>query len=119
MNRIELNSKRFLISATLLGIAVCLLMTSVSPVADGSVSRTSSTKTHDDDNEKYLFVWAGDQARSGPDFLAVVNFNEDSRNYGKVITTVPLPGAGSTGNEPHHVGLSKDGRVLACGGLLS
>jgi len=49
----------------------------------------------------------------------VINFNDESSNYGKVITTVPLPGAGSTGNEPHHVGLSKDGRVLACGGLLS
>src|SRR5205807_8072571 len=39
--------------------------------------------------------------------------------YGKVITTVPLPGPGATGNEPHHVGLSRDGKVLACGGLLS
>jgi selenium-binding protein 1 len=76
--------------------------------------------THDeDDRAKYLFVWAGDQARSAPDFLAVVDFDENSRNYGRVITTVPLPGAGASGNEPHHVGLSADGRVLACGGLLS
>ena len=71
------------------------------------------------DGEKYLFVWAGDQARTNPDFLAVINFNQHSRNYGKVITTVPLPAPGATGNEPHHVGLSRDGRVLACGGLLS
>jgi selenium-binding protein 1 len=69
--------------------------------------------------DKHLFVWAGDQARSAPDFLAVVDFDEESSNYGKVITTVPLPGAGSSGNEPHHVGLSSDGKVLACGGLLS
>ena len=26
--------------------------------------------------EKYLFVWAGDQARINPDFLAVVNLDE-------------------------------------------
>lgn len=26
--------------------------------------------------EKYLFVWAGDQARTNADFLAVVNFDE-------------------------------------------
>ncbi|MCM3869902.1 MAG: selenium-binding family protein [Pyrinomonadaceae bacterium] len=71
------------------------------------------------DAEKYLFVWAGDQARTNPDFLAVINFNEHSRNYGKVITTVPVPAPGAAGNEPHHVGLSRDGRVLACGGLLS
>ena len=69
--------------------------------------------------EKHLFVWAGDQARKSPDFLAVVNFDENSANYGKLITTVPLTGAGATWNEPHHVGLSRDGRVLACGGLLS
>jgi selenium-binding protein 1 len=73
----------------------------------------------DDQEEKYLFVWAGDQARINPDFLAVVNFDESSPNYGKVINTVPLPGPGASGNEPHHVGLSRDGRVLACGGLLS
>ena len=69
--------------------------------------------------EKHLFVWAGDQARKAPDFLAVVNFDESSRDYGKVIATAPVPAPGETGNEPHHVGLSGDGRVLACGGLLS
>ena len=76
-------------------------------------------KERDGKREKFLFVWAGDQARTNPDFLAVVNFDEDAADYGKVVTTVPLPGAGATGNEPHHVGLSRDGRVLACGGLLS
>jgi hypothetical protein len=71
------------------------------------------------DPEKHLFVWAGDQARRAADFLAVVNFDEQSPDYGKLIATVPLPVPGETSNEPHHVGLSADGRVLACGGLLS
>ena len=71
------------------------------------------------DHEKYLFVWAGDQSRSNPDFLAVIDFDEHSRDYGAVIRTVPLAGTGATGNEPHHVGLSSDGKVLAAGGLLS
>ncbi len=70
-------------------------------------------------DEKYLFVWAGDQARSSADFVAVVNFDERSPNYGSVIKSVPLTGAGTTGNEPHHVGISADGKVLAAGGLLS
>ncbi|MGI9066150.1 MAG: selenium-binding protein SBP56-related protein [Pyrinomonadaceae bacterium] len=70
-------------------------------------------------NEKYLYVWTGDQARKNADFLALVNFDEDSPNYGKVITTLPLPAPGNTWNEPHHVGLSRDGKVLAAGGLLS
>src|SRR5215831_8415277 len=46
---------------------------------------------------RYLFVWAGDQARQAPDFLAVVDFDEASPNYGKIITTVPLPGPGASG----------------------
>src|SRR5262245_19956488 len=69
--------------------------------------------------DKHLFIWAGDQARQAPDFLAVVDFDEDSPSYGKVVTTVPLPGPGESGNEPHHVGLSRNGKILACGGLLS
>src|SRR5262249_48330213 len=76
-------------------------------------------KVKRDEREKFLFIWAGDQARTNPDFLAVVDFDEGSPDYGKVITSVPLPGPGAAGNEPHHVGLSRDGRVLACGGLLS
>ena len=68
---------------------------------------------------RFLFVWAGDQARQSPDFLAVVDFDESSPSYGKIITTLPLPGPGASGNEPHHVGLSSDGNVLGCGGLLS
>jgi len=66
-----------------------------------------------------LYVWAGDQARVAPDFLAVIDFDEDSNNYGKVIKTVPIPPPGNTGNEPHHCHLSADKSVLACGGLLS
>ena len=69
--------------------------------------------------EKYLLVWSGDQARKAPDFLTVINFDEKSADYGKVITTVPLPDPGASNNEPHHVGLSSDGKTMACGGLLS
>jgi selenium-binding protein 1 len=69
--------------------------------------------------EKYLYVWAGDQARKAADFLAVVDFDPSSSRYGQVLKTVPLPPPGASNNEPHHVGLSADGKVLACGGLLS
>jgi len=100
-------------------VALALLST---PVSSSSKSRKTSrgaTNTRRTLSERYLFVWAGDQARTAPDFLAVMDFDENSSNYGKVIATVPLPGPGASGNEPHHVGLSSDGRVLACGGLLS
>ncbi len=66
-----------------------------------------------------LYVWAGDQAHEAPDFLAVIDFDEESRDYGRVITTVPLPPPGNSGNEPHHCHLNSTKTVLACGGLLS
>jgi len=68
---------------------------------------------------KTLYIWAGDQAREAPDFLAVIDFDQDSPHYGRVLKTVPITGPGAAGNEPHHCHLSADERVLACGGLLS
>jgi selenium-binding protein 1 len=72
-----------------------------------------------DRGEKTLYIWAGDQARARPDFLAVVDFDERSPRYGRVLRTVPVPPPGNVGNEPHHCNLSSDKRILACGGLLS
>ena len=68
---------------------------------------------------KTLYIWAGDQARVRPDFLAVIDFDEHSRHYGRVLRTVLLPPPGNVGNEPHHCHLSEDESILACGGLLS
>ena len=69
--------------------------------------------------EKTLYVWTGDQARVAPDFLAVIDFDEDSPRYGHIIRTVPVPRPGGVGNEPHHCHLSADKNILACGGLLA
>jgi selenium-binding protein 1 len=75
---------------------------------------------HDDgDVGKYLYIWSGHVDHSIPDFLAVIDFDEESRGYGRVINMVPLPGPGATFNEPHHIHLSADRKVLGCGGLLS
>jgi selenium-binding protein 1 len=73
----------------------------------------------DRDRDDTLLVWASDQAHVAPDFLAVIDFDRDSPRYGTILRTVPLAGASAVGNEPHHVGLSRDGRTLALGGLLS
>lgn len=85
----------------------------------GTAQTSRASDKKDQSDPKYLFICAGDQARQSPDFLAVVNFDEDSPQYGKVIATAPLPGPGATGNEFHHIGLSADGNTVACGGLLS
>jgi selenium-binding protein 1 len=66
-----------------------------------------------------LYVWASDQARKAPDFLAVIDFDRHSPDYGKVLGTVPVPPPGNAGNEAHHCHMSMDHRILACGGLLS
>ena len=66
-----------------------------------------------------LYIWASDQAGIAPDFLAVVDFDRKSPEYGRVLRTVPLPPPGNTGNEPHHCHTSNDQNILACGGLLS
>lgn len=66
-----------------------------------------------------LYVWASDQARKAADFLVVIDFDQQSKTYGKVLKTVPLPPPGNTGNEPHHCHTSADQNILACGGLLS
>jgi selenium-binding protein 1 len=89
------------------------------------VALASMTMAHNERRDRderapdTLYVWAGDQARVAPDFLAVIDFDEDSPRYGRVITTVPVPAPGSAGNEPHHCHLSADKNILACGGLLA
>src|SRR6185436_7973467 len=82
----------------------------------GAALRFAGDARGADAAQKYLYVWAGDQAHKAADFLAVVDFDEGSRDYGKLVKSVPLPPPGETSNEPHHVGLSSDGKTLACGG---
>jgi 56kDa selenium binding protein (SBP56) len=65
---------------------------------------------------KYLYIWAGDQARLAPDFITVINFDESSKDYGKILKTAAVP---TSGNEAHHMHLSADGNIIAAGGLLS
>lgn len=97
----------------------CLCTALVLTFAGGALGEESGKHPRRHHPEKTLYIWAGDQARIAPDFLAVINFDERSRDYGKVIGTVPIPPPGNVGNEPHHCHLSFDKRILACGGLLS
>src|SRR5262245_59793008 len=88
-------------------------------IAGTSRVRNATQNDNDGNAARTLYVWTGDQARTAPDFLAVIDFDEESPRYGKVIRTVPIPGPGSSGNEPHHCHLSADQNILACGGLLA
>ena len=117
MTRLNLNREKLFVCGLL--FTGSLLLTGYAVSRTATHTKTEAGVTAAGVREKYLYVWTGDQARKNADFVAVVNFDENSPNYGKVITTVPLPAPGNTWNEPHHVGLSSDGKVLAAGGLLS
>ncbi len=47
----------------------------------------------------YLYLWTGAPDSTKADFLAVLDVTEDPRRYGRLVTTVPVPGLG---NGPHH-----------------
>jgi hypothetical protein len=47
----------------------------------------------------YLFAWTGDLDRADPDFLAVIDTDPGSPDYGRVVTTLPV---GRSGTMPHH-----------------
>jgi len=119
MPKLKLNREKLFTWGFLPTFTGLLLITGFALLNTAKDSKANAPDTKAASREKYMYVWAGDQSRTNADFLAVVNFDENSPNYGKVITTVPLPAPGAAGNEPHHVGLSRDGKVLACGGLLS
>src|SRR5262245_48882635 len=104
-------------SATFLGLAASDSRLMSARDRDGDAARVEEARHRR--AEKTLYIWAGDQARTRPDFLAVIDLDERSRSYGRVLRTVPLPPPGNMGNEPHHCHLSEDGNILACGGLLS
>ena len=78
---------RTLVVATLVLCAMILLFAAKQPP-----SATSQ-------DSPYLFVWAGDEARTASDFLAVIDANPASSTYGRVVRTVQV---GMTGTMPHH-----------------
>jgi len=60
----------------------------------------------------YVFVWAGDDAKKGQDFLGVIDANPASQRYGQVVASVAVPGPTGT---PHHTELAmpRGGFLLA------
>lgn len=115
--------RKFIVSeVAMLMATIGLLLGATAAFAQSAENNPLRLHLHQDHGDT-LLVWAGDKAHEAPDFLAVVDFDRDSRHYGEILRIVPLParilGAGAVGNEPHHIGLSRDGRTLALGGLLS
>jgi hypothetical protein len=74
---------RSLAAATSVAFAAC------SPRADSTAAARAD----------YLYLWTASADSTQPDFLAVLDVTEDSARYGRLVTTVAVPGLG---NRPHH-----------------
>lgn len=62
----------------------------------------------------FLYVWTASADTTQPDFLAVFDVRPTSDSYGRLMTTVPVPGRI---NEPHHTEheMPADARLFANG----
>lgn len=82
-------------------------------VARGSLSR-GFVFPERTSGANHLYLWTASPDSTAPDFLAVVDVNERSGRFGRVITTVPVPGLK---NVPHHTEheLAPDRRLFANG----
>jgi hypothetical protein len=71
----------------------------------GAQARTSSD---------YLYLWSGSADSTQPDFLAVLDVRPAANGYGRLVTTVPVPGRH---NGPHHTehAMAAGGRLFANG----
>lgn len=103
-------------AASAFAVLACAVVTVATPSALAAGRGPAVPPPKPDKADKYLYIWAGDELRVHNDFLTVVDFNEHSANYGRVIATADAPTAG---NEPHHCHIASNGKVILCGGLLS
>jgi len=109
-------------------------------LAAAAIAAMPSEATTDTSNDT-LLIWAGDKQHNAPDFVAAVDFDPASANYGKIVNITPLPAGklptsasapwasatdangtlygGAIGNEPHHAAVSLDKKTFVAGGLLS
>lgn len=62
----------------------------------------------------YLYVWSAAADSTSPDFLAVLDVREAPGRYGRLVTTLPVPGRA---NGPHHTEhlLAADDQLFANG----
>ncbi|KAH7020869.1 uncharacterized protein B0I36DRAFT_393091 [Microdochium trichocladiopsis] len=64
--------------------------------------------------KKIGYFWTGAGDKRHKDFLATYSLDDDT--FGQLIYVTDVP---SSGNDPHHLGPSLDGKTLVGGGLLS
>ena len=80
----------------------------------GALGCTRGESVQTSDDRDYLYLWTASIDSTQPDFLAVLDVTEDSGRYGRLVTTLPVPGLG---NVPHHTehAMPADGQLFANG----
>ena len=87
-------------------IAMLVLLASITWAAPLTAQSASAPE--------YLYLWTASEDSTQPDFLAVLDVTENSTRYGRLVTTLPVPGLG---NGPHHTEheLPADRQLFASG----
>ena len=68
------------------------------------------------ERERVLYIWTRDADGEESDFLSVVDVDPESPTYGTIISRAET---GSSGNEAHHFGYTRDAQRIFGGGLFS
>jgi len=63
---------------------------------------------------QYLYLWTAADGGTQPDFLAVLDVTEDDDRYGRLVTTLPVPGRGNGNHHTEHE-MPADGQLFANG----
>lgn len=96
-------------------ISVLFVSSSATPQKEAGSSRQAKT-------QRIVYVWTGPADTTKNDYLAVIdldsakNANERAKQKNPIDGIFDVP---TTKNEPHHMGISADGKTLAAGGLFS
>jgi hypothetical protein len=72
-------------------LCVCLMLVGWSEAAPAPPPPAAPTQ--------HLYLWTASADATQPDFLAVLDVTESPGRYGRLVTTLPVPGRG---NGPHH-----------------
>jgi hypothetical protein len=63
---------------------------------------------------QYLYLWTAADGGTQPDFLAVLDVTENDDRYGRLVTTLPVPGRGNGNHHTEHE-MPADGQLFANG----
>ncbi len=90
------------------------MMTRLRVAAFAAFAACASCPALADPSPQYLFLWTASVDEAQPDFLAVLDVTEAEGRYGRLVTTLPVPGRG---NGPHHTEheMPADGQLFANG----